>query len=241
MCPVLECLSGNYKLMKMFWVNTRLKRFYVYFDSSCSPAGSASDQQFPINSLILAQWRLLVGNTQVAIYSMKHQSRPKYIIYIIIAAEMTMDPSRSSEEGPLWASGGWRGARAFYCVIRNIWTILKRSDGQRRWNVISSHSWPEKKRLRCWCQRAETAAAIQPRAALCAAQGAAESRARPGPALRNQATCCQQAAHAFQTWFAPWFSHWILFQPCSRKRKWYFLSLFFPPPFDLTTLIWLIT
>lgn len=95
---------------------------------------------------------------------------------------MTMDPSRSSEEGPLWASGGVkRGARAFYCVIRNIWTILKRSDGQRRWNVISSHSWPEKKRLRCWCQRAETAAAIQPRAALCAAQGAAESRARPRP------------------------------------------------------------
>lgn len=42
---------------------------------------------------------------------------------------MTMDPSRSPEEGPLWASGG---ARAFYCVIRNIWTILKRSDGQRR-------------------------------------------------------------------------------------------------------------
>lgn len=130
---MLECLSGNCKLMKMFWVDTRLKRFYVYFDSSCSPADSASDQQFPINSLILAQWRLLVGNTQVAIYSMKHQSRPKYIIYIIIAAEMTMDPSRSPEEGPLWASGGVkRGARAFYCVIRNIWTILKRSDGQRR-------------------------------------------------------------------------------------------------------------
>lgn len=50
-----------------------------------------------------------MGNTQVAIYSMKHQSRPKYIIYIIIAAEMTMDPSRSTEEGPLRASGGWGG------------------------------------------------------------------------------------------------------------------------------------
>lgn len=57
-------------------------------------------------TLILARWRLLVGNTQVAIYSMKHQSWPKYTS----AAVMTMDPRRSPEEA-LWVvvGGGRRG------------------------------------------------------------------------------------------------------------------------------------
>lgn len=42
------------------------------------PLGSASDKQFPVDFNFGPVERLLVGNTQVAIYSMKHRSWPKY-------------------------------------------------------------------------------------------------------------------------------------------------------------------
>lgn len=101
----------------------------------CNPSGFSPHSLHPWRSawlqtnsfqstLILAWWRLLVGNTQVAIYSLKHQSWPKYTS----AAAMTVDPGRSSAE----ALRVDQGRVLFCCVIRNIWTILKRHDGQRR-------------------------------------------------------------------------------------------------------------
>lgn len=51
-----------------------------------------------------------MGNTQVTIYSMKRQSRPKYTS----ATEMTMDPSRSPEEA-LWALTRGEGGEGREC------------------------------------------------------------------------------------------------------------------------------
>lgn len=94
---------------------------------------------------------------------------------------MTKDRSCSSEEA---LQAGQERARAVYCVIRNIWTILKRGDGQRRWNVISSHSWLEERRLWLLMSTCGTAAAIQHKLSLLSrAQLKARARAihRPRP------------------------------------------------------------
>lgn len=149
---------------------------------------------------------------------------------------MTKDRSCSSEEA---LQAGQERARAVYCVIRNIWTILKHRDGQRRWNVISSHSWLEERRLWLLMSTCGTAAAIQHKPSLLSrAQLKARARAIRQPRPNTVTASGAEINSRISTWFTPMFSHRILFQPHSRRRKWYIYVFF---SFDLTTLIWLIT
>lgn len=103
---------------------------------------------------------------------------------------MTTDPRRSFEE----MLRVKQGCGLFYCVIRNIWTILKHDDGPRRLkcNIFASAAW----RSGGCVADVNASKQLLPsshQSALCTARGAAESRAGLGPVhiSRNQATCCQ--------------------------------------------------
>lgn len=145
------------------------------------------------STLILA---LLVGNAQVAIYSMKHQSWPKYTL----AAAMTMDLSRALRR----RCGSWAGPSGGACFLLRDSEHLDYFKTRRR---------PKKVKCNLFAFAAGGAAAallMSTRRNSCcrpatklpsALPGAQQLKAEPGPAQtsRNQATCCQQAARASQT------------------------------------------